>query len=763
MTATHQSYLRIGVNVFAVALVVYEMYVGFTFGRSLFQNNHLSVLIAVLFAAIPIFTIMGMSFMTMGVHAEKTTTVVIGFVAFAIGLSVQWFFQYGFMNKNLEQKQEIAFQKSAQMQAHQSKLASIETALKANEKYAAVDAAGVNASIDLKKKQIEKINAQKCPDWDCKQNKPVQINALEAELTELEGQRNGTKSYKEALDARTAAYQSASTIHNTLATEDVFIANVAVLMGYQRDAGYHVFSMLYASFMLTLFLVLTFFSSVRSELEIVLEQKRARLRKEKPVQNDEPLQLTDQSVEFVDNTEEKTGFFNKSISTYFLNLQSKREETKEIKDNNPLSFKHGENIIDFEEAPHIMVAGTSGYGKSTTMRNIIWQLIAKNSPDSLQVVAIDFKRGAECAPLENVPHLIKPIAVDLNSALDLLNYVKSEMDFRWDFIKSKKVEKVQKLKEKIPFLLLIIDEGRGLEGNMQLVSDIASAGRAAGIHILFGTQYPTDELLGNQFTANVPIRICHYFQKPKATETVLGTKEKGLNAYDLRTRGDAILLTPEKRVRSHCCKFEFETFMELLENEGKKYGNQQPISPKEPSPKKTVFAMNNYGLNTTLPSVAYNLQPKAAAITAHASDLGSNVVQFTPRVQPATNATLSGYTIGNLALKNEENQQFDDATLVQPAKVANHEVQPDKTQQNQQGCNATTDATAEVANVQLATFKMQPPLATSEVRKLVDWALNELEEPRSDQAISDFIFKSTGRKLNKGSVYKYRLEIKSSK
>jgi hypothetical protein len=100
---------------------------------------------------------------------------------------------------------------------------------------------------------------------------------------------------------------------------------------------------------------------------------------------------------------------------------------------------------------------------------------------------------------------------------------------------------------------------------------------------------------------------------------------------------------------------------------------------------------------------------------------------------------------------------------VQPKEVANHEVQPDKTQQNQQGCNATNDATTKVANGQLATFKIQPPLATSEVRKLVDWALNELEEPKSDQAISDFIFQSTGRKLNKGSVYKYRLELQSTK
>jgi hypothetical protein len=119
--------------------------------------------------------------------------------------------------------------------------------------------------------------------------------------------------------------------------------------------------------------------------------------------------------------------------------------------------------------------------------------------------------------------------------------------------------------------------------------------------------------------------------------------------------------------------------------------------------------------------------------------------------------------MGSLALKNDENQQLDNATLAQPDKVANQAVQPDKTQQNQQGCNATTDATAKVANVQLATFKMQPPLATSEVRKLVDWALNELDEPKSDQAIADFIFRSTGRKLNKGSVYKYRLELQSTK
>jgi hypothetical protein len=119
--------------------------------------------------------------------------------------------------------------------------------------------------------------------------------------------------------------------------------------------------------------------------------------------------------------------------------------------------------------------------------------------------------------------------------------------------------------------------------------------------------------------------------------------------------------------------------------------------------------------------------------------------------------------MGNLALKPDENQQLDNATLVQPAKVANQSVQPDKTQQNQQGCNATNDATTKVANGQLATFKIQPPLATSEVRKLVDWALNELDATYTDQSLSDFIFQATGRKLNKGSVCKYRLELQSTK
>ena len=760
MKRTNRFALQMGVNLFAPALVIYEMYVGFSYGNSLFQNNHLSILIAVLFAVFPLFTIMAMAFMQMGAHTEKTPVVLISFCALVAGLAVQWFFQYGFMNRNLESKQAVAVQNSSQMQAHQSKLASIETTLKANEKYAAVDLAGVDATIALKKKQVAQIQSQKCPDWTCKESKPKQINALEMELAELEGQHNGAKTYKEALDARTAAFQSATTIHTTIVTDDAFIANVAVLMGYPREQSYHAFSVLYASFMISLFLVLTFFSSVRSELESLIEEKRARTRKSMPIQEtaDEPLQLTENAPE------ESNEFFKQPISTDWLNRKQTKEINSTEKLEQPLAFSLGELIINLESAPHIIVAGASNQGKSSTIRGVINQIIRKNTPNDVKFACVDLKR-VELGVLRGLPHLAKPIATDKTQAFKLIEWVREEMDLRYELLEEKGVEKIQRLKEKIPYLILIIDEGAELAETMEVITDIARKGRAAGIHIIFATQYPTKQLLGNQFMEQMQTRICHFLKTPEASRAVLGVMPNNLNAYNIQNAGEAIIVDHKQTVQTQINYVSMDDLKETVSNAIEKY-SKQPITQPEPAPKKTAFVNKGFNTSYTPTKVAFApMQPMQPSIVAKAqmSDFGSNVVQFPQKMQPDATCNLGVAFEGSLALKNEENQQGRTATDLQPIEVAKPTLQPDKTQQNQQGRTATTPATLQPATLQPATYKVQPPLATSEVRLLVDWALNEMDATTTDQAIADFIFRATGRKLHKGSVNKYRNELQAKK
>lgn len=767
MKNTNQVALQMGVNLFAAALVVYEMYVGFSYGNSLFQNNHLSILIAVLFAAFPLFTIMAMAFLQMGTHTRKTHVVLISFCALVVGLAVQWFFQYGFMNNNLATKQSIAVQNSSQMQAHQSKLASIETTLKANEKYATVDLAGVDANVALKRKKIEQIQATKCPDWDCKQDKPKQVHALESELAELEGQRNGAKAYKEALDARTAAFQAATTIHATIGHEDAFIANVAVLMGYPREQAYHAFSILYASFMISLFLVLTFFSSVRSELESIIEEKRVRTRKEKPIQETEPLQLTEQLIESNDANQDSVGFFQKAMSADYFNRRQEIHVSQKLSGlNKPLSFQLGEQVIDIESAPHIITAGSTGEGKSSSARAMLTQIIEKNSPNDLEIVGIDLKDGLELGQLNKLPHLVKPVAETLDKATSLIDYVYDEMMVRFKILKENEVEKIQSLDQKIPFLLLVIDEGSELSASMKKLTLIVEKGRAGGVHVWFSTQYPLKADFGSKFMANIPVRIVHYLQSPDESRAVLGHLEKGKNANDLPSAGYAIYQAKRTREIIKTKEITFNDFKSFVNQQADKY-SKQPIDRSGITSKKSAFVNSIQSTVFAPPKVAFAtlqpLQPATTVAKAQMSSFGTNVVQFPQKNATDTTCNFGVAFEGSLALKSEENQQGCTATDLQPVEVAKNTVQPDKTQQNQQGCNATPAATAQFATLQPTTFKVQPPVATAQVRELVDWALKEMDNPKSDQAISDFIFENIGRKINKGSVNLYRNELQAKK
>jgi hypothetical protein len=731
------------VKVMTLALIGLSMYAAVNVVQIILPNDHIGKVFSLLGIFMPILTVLSLGITINASKAKEIYLFLLWLTAFLFCISVEWMIHYQFALHNIETKELTRIENSPEYLAKQNKLLQIDAQVEATKQYASVDMNALKAQITANQTLIAQLKDKKCPDTKCLEEKRETARQAAVESDLLQGKVNGATDYQNALKAKTAALES-------LPTPSATPANV-------NKASVDVIAIGWATLIVIVFLMCAIFSAVASDLAVLAgfadEQKRARLRKEKPVQNDEQPIEQPKELSFFEHAKE--------ISGEYLTRKQAKEIHYETQLTKPLTFLLGSHAVDLEQAPHIVVAGASNQGKSSTIRGVLNQIISKNSPDDVQIVGVDLKR-VELGVLKGLPHLIKPIATDKNQALKLIEWVREEMEMRYELLEDKGVEKIQRLKgEKIPYLILIVDEGAELAEIMETITDLARKGRAAGIHIIFATQYPTKQLLGNQFMEQMQTRICHFLKTPEASRAVLGIMPNNLNAYNIQNAGEAIIVDHKQSILMQIDYVSMDTLKETVSTAISKY-SKQPISPKEPSPKKTTLQAT-YNFNTTSTAVAYNLQPKEAAITAHASDFGGNVVQFPPRVQPTTHATFQNYTMGSLALKNDENQQLDNATLAQPDKVANQAVQPDKTQQNQQGCNATTDATAKVANVQLATFKMQPPLATSEVRKLVDWALNELDEPKSDQAIADFIFRSTGRKLNKGSVYKYRLELQSTK
>lgn len=213
-------------------------------------------------------------------------------------------------------------------------------------------------------------------------------------------------------------------------------------------------------------------------------------------------------------------------------------ETDEFK-NSPLStVALGDGVyLDLDKAPHVLIAGCTGSGKSVMMHNIIASLLARNNTNTAQFMIIDPKMVEYEYFYKDLPLLYCPIVTDPESADGCLDLAVSEMMHRYDIIKADGERKWNGKK-----LYIIIDEiadlidtcGKGLE---KTIAKIARLGRGAGIHLIVATQHPTAKVLSRQITTNLDTRICLKVADKSASRLVLSVN----GAEELQHKGDAIL------------------------------------------------------------------------------------------------------------------------------------------------------------------------------------------------------------------------------
>ncbi|WP_241993643.1 DNA translocase FtsK [Helicobacter sp. MIT 05-5293] len=193
----------------------------------------------------------------------------------------------------------------------------------------------------------------------------------------------------------------------------------------------------------------------------------------------------------------------------------------------PLSLALGKDIVgnpfitDLKRLPHLLIAGTTGSGKSVGINAMILSLLYKNSPDHLKLLMIDPKK-VEFSIYADIPHLIAPIITQPKKAITSLNSVVIEMERRYDLISEMRTKEIDTYNrkvlaeggEKLPYLVIIIDEladlmmtgGKEVEVSL---ARIAQMGRAAGIHIIVATQRPSSDVLTGLIKTNLPSRISY--------------------------------------------------------------------------------------------------------------------------------------------------------------------------------------------------------------------------------------------------------------
>jgi len=207
-------------------------------------------------------------------------------------------------------------------------------------------------------------------------------------------------------------------------------------------------------------------------------------------------------------------------------------------------------VVDLDRMPHVLIAGTTGSGKSIMLNAVITSLLFRNSPDELKLILIDPKR-VELTNYNNIPHLLTPVITEPEKILSSLKWAMAEMDRRYKLFQSVGVRNIAGYNEMsgflaLPYIIIIIDELADLMMFAPVeiedaITRIAQLARATGIHLVVATQRPSVDVITGLIKANIPCRIAFNVSSMIDSRVILD----GPGAEKLLGRGDMLFLPPD--------------------------------------------------------------------------------------------------------------------------------------------------------------------------------------------------------------------------
>ncbi|GAA8351359.1 DNA translocase FtsK [Helicobacter pylori] len=228
------------------------------------------------------------------------------------------------------------------------------------------------------------------------------------------------------------------------------------------------------------------------------------------------------------------------------------------KSSSPLTLALGKDIVgnpfitDLKKLPHLLIAGTTGSGKSVGVNAMILSLLYKNPPDQLKLVMIDPKM-VEFSIYADIPHLLTPIITDPKKAIGALQSVAKEMERRYSLMSKYKVKTIDSYNEQaenngveaFPYLIVVIDELADLmmTGGKEAefpIARIAQMGRASGLHLIVATQRPSVDVVTGLIKTNLPSRVSFRVGTKIDSKVILDTD----GAQSLLGRGDMLFTPP---------------------------------------------------------------------------------------------------------------------------------------------------------------------------------------------------------------------------
>ncbi len=275
---------------------------------------------------------------------------------------------------------------------------------------------------------------------------------------------------------------------------------------------------------------------------------------------------------------------NDEIQTIYLREILESEVFKKAK--SPLTIALGKDIVgnafvtDLKKLPHLLIAGTTGSGKSVGINSMLLSLLYRNSPKTLRLMMIDPKM-LEFSIYNDIPHLLTPVITDPKKAVNALSNMVAEMERRYRLMAEAKTKNIENYNEKmkelgeeeLPFIVVIIDEladlmmtaGKDVEF---YIGRLAQMARASGIHLIVATQRPSVDVVTGLIKANLPSRISYKVGQKIDSKVILDA----MGAESLLGRGDCLFTPPgtSSIVRLHApfaSEFEIEKIVDFLKDQ----------------------------------------------------------------------------------------------------------------------------------------------------------------------------------------------------
>ena len=275
---------------------------------------------------------------------------------------------------------------------------------------------------------------------------------------------------------------------------------------------------------------------------------------------------------------------NETVDTIYLRELLESKLFKES--SSPLTIALGKDIVgkpfvtDLKKLPHLLIAGTTGSGKSVGINAMILSLLYKNSPDQLRLLMIDPKM-LEFSTYNDIPHLLTPVITKPKQAIVALNNMVNEMERRYELMAETRTKNIENYNEKVkkeggehfPYIVVIIDEladlmmtsGKDVELS---IARLAQKARASGIHLIVATQRPSVDVVTGLIKANLPSRVSYRVGQKVDSKIILDQ----MGAESLLGRGDMLFTPPgaPALVRLHApwaTEGEIEEIVEFIKSQ----------------------------------------------------------------------------------------------------------------------------------------------------------------------------------------------------